>query len=140
MGQLTRRSGFDTALDDLMKGFFVRPLSVDDTLPQRIPVEVKEQAEAFVILAELPGVRKEDIHVEIDGGLVEISAEVKQEKSTRDGERLLRSERYFGSVSRSFQLPQEVDQAAAVARYADGVLELTLPKKQGQSRKQLTIK
>ncbi len=82
---------------------------------------------------------KEDIHVAIEGNQVSISAEVKNEKEVKEGEKLLRSERYYGSVSRSFSLAQDVDEGAAQAKYKDGVLELTLPKKVVASARKLVI-
>lgn len=133
MANITRYDPFD----DLFRGFFVRP--VEFGAPAEAPsvkIDVKEQDKAFVVHAEMPGVKKEDIHVTVDGNLVSISAERKQEKEVKEGERVLRSERYFGKVSRSFQLAQDVDDGAATAKFTDGVLELTLPKKaQAQSRR-----
>ena len=102
-------------------------------------MDVKENEEGYQVHAELPGVKKEDIQVTIDGGTLSISAEVRQEKEEKEGDQVLRAERYFGKVSRSVQLPHEIDEAAAAARFADGVLELTLPKRQGTSSKRLTI-
>ena len=87
----------------------------------------------------MPGVKKEDIHVVVDGNQVSISAEVKQEKEVKEGERVLRSERYFGKVTRSFQLGQEIDDAKAAAKFNDGVLELTLPKREASPNKRLTV-
>jgi HSP20 family protein len=89
--------------------------------------------------AEIPGVKKEDIHVTIDGSQVSISAETRQEKEIKEGEKVLRSERYYGKVSRSFSLASEIDEAAAQAKYSDGVLELSLPKKTAASSRKLTI-
>jgi len=83
--------------------------------------------------------RKEDIHVSIDGAVVSISAVRREEKEVKEGKQVLRSERYFGKVSRSFQLPQEVDEAQASAKYNDGVLELVLPKKVAAQAKRLSI-
>ena len=102
-------------------------------------MDVKEQGDDYLVHAELPGVRKEDIHVIVDGNQVAISAEVKQEKEVKDGERVLRSERYFGKVSRSFQLGSEIDDTKAVAKFNDGVLELTLPKRSAAPNKRLAI-
>ena len=102
-------------------------------------MDVTEQPKAFLVHAELPGVKKEDIHVTIEGSQVSISAEVKQEKEVKEGDRVLRSERYFGQVSRSFQLAQDVDEAQALAKFNDGVLELNLPKKAAGTSKRLTI-
>ena len=89
--------------------------------------------------AEIPGVTKDDISVAIDGNQVSISAEVKKEKEEKEGEKVLHSERYYGSVYRSFTLPMDVDQSKSEAKYANGVLELTLPKKAGAAAKQLEI-
>jgi HSP20 family protein len=71
--------------------------------------------------------------------MVCISAEIKQEKEVKEGEKLIRSERSYGKAMRSFSLDQEVNQDKAQAKYADGVLELTLPKKNGAPRKELAV-
>jgi len=136
MSNLTRYDPFG----DLFRGFFVRPVEFGNApaMPE-LKMDVKEQKNAYVVHAELPGVKKEDIHVTIEGSQISISAEIKQEKEVKEGERVLRSERYFGEVSRSFQLAQEVDDGKAVAKFKDGVLELTLPKRAAGSSKRLTI-
>jgi HSP20 family protein len=128
-------------LDDLFRGFFVRPVDFNGTpqQPPSIKMDVKEQGDNYLVHAELPGVRKEDIHVVVDGNQVSISAEVKQEKEVKEGERVLRSERYFGKVARSFQLGQEIDDGKAAARFNEGVLELTLPKRTASPNKRLAI-
>lgn len=127
-------------LDDFFRGFFVRPVEYGSAAEApSIKVDVKEQEKAYVVHAEMPGVKKEDIHVHVDGPMVSISAERKQEKDVKEGERILRSERYFGKVARSFQLGQDVDDARASAKFTDGVLELTLPKKAAAQAKRLTI-
>lgn len=127
-------------LDDFFRGFFVRPVEMGN-LPEApsIKIDVKEQERVFVVHAEMPGIRKEDIHVVIDGPTVSISAERQQEKDVKEGERVLRTERYFGKVSRGFQLGQDIDDAAASAKFTDGVLELTLPKKAATQSKRLAI-
>lgn len=122
---------FDELFREPSPGFFVRPLH-GDALPERIRLDVKEHADGYTVLAELPGVAKDDIHVEIDGGLVTLRAEVKQLDAQREGERLVRSERYYGSVARSIQLPVEIDDAEASAKYDHGVLTLSLPKRRAQ--------
>ena len=138
MSDLMRRDPFS----DLLRGFFVRPVDFDFDVPSKAPemrVDVKENASDYIVSAELPGVSKEDINVNIDGQMVSISAERKQEKETRDGERVLRTERYFGKVSRSFQLGQDIDESNASAKFSDGVLQLVLPKKAPAQSKRLTI-
>ena len=128
-------------LDDLFRGFFVRPVDFNGTTqqPPTIKMDVKEQGDNYLVHAELPGVKKEDIHVVVDGNQVSISAEIKQEKEVKEGERVLRSERYFGKVSRSFQMGQEIDDAKAAAKFNEGVLELTLPKRAASPNKRLTV-
>lgn len=137
MANVTR---FDP-LDDLFRGFFVRPVDMSGNAQQApsIKMDVKEQGDNYLVHAELPGVKKEDIHVVVDGNQVSISAEVKQEKEVKEGDRVLRSERYFGKVSRSFQLGQEIDDAKAAAKFNEGVLELTLPKRAASPNKRLTV-
>jgi HSP20 family protein len=137
MANITRIDPFD----DLFHGFFVRPVDFSNSpaQPPAIKMDVKEDGDHYLIHAELPGVRKEDIHVVVEGNHVSITAEVKQEKEVREGERVLRSERYFGKVSRSFQLEQDIDDAKAAAKFNDGVLELTLPKRTSSPSKRLAI-
>ncbi|HMV52325.1 MAG TPA: Hsp20/alpha crystallin family protein [Rhodocyclaceae bacterium] len=128
-------------LDELFRGFFVRPVEFNSQLAEApsIKIDVKESPEGFAVHAELPGIKKEDIHVSIDGAVVSVSAERRQEKETKESERVLRSERYFGKVSRSFQLASEIDEARATAKFNDGVLELTLPKKTSAHSRRLSI-
>ncbi len=127
-------------LDDFFRGFFVRPVDIggQPDAPQ-IKIDVKERNENYLVHAEIPGVPKEDIHVAIDGATVAISAERKSEREVKEGERVLRTERHFGKIARSFQLGQEVDESRALAKYSDGVLELTLPKKAAATAKRITI-
>jgi HSP20 family protein len=135
-----RYSPFEDAFDDLFRGFFVRPVSVDAPAgAAQFRVDVSENEKAYTLRAEIPGVKKEDIHVTIDGDTVAVSAEVKNEKEVKDGERVLRSERYYGKVYRAFTLGQAVDEAGTSAKYVNGVLELTLPKKAAAQAKRITI-
>ena len=102
-------------------------------------LDVSESDGNYVVKAEIPGVRKEDVKVSVDGRQVSISAELKKEKEEKDNGKVIRSERYYGSAMRSFTLGEEVDEGRASARCEDGVLVLTLPKKPGTKSKQLTI-
>ncbi len=140
MANLTRYDPVGELFDDFFKGFFVRPvLSEGREAAPRLKVEVAEQEGAFKVRAEIPGVKKDDIQVTIDGDQVSISAEVKQEKDVKEGERIVHSERCYGKVARAFRLGYEVDEANAQAKYTDGVLELVLPKKANASHRPLTI-
>jgi len=127
-------------IDDVFGRTMMRPLlrSGLEMEPQ-IKMDVKEMDGEYRIDAEIPGVKKDDIHVTVDGKRVSISAEVKQEKEVKEGERLIRCERSYGMTSRSFNLTDEVDQSKVQAKYNNGILELTLPKKPGAVRKEISI-
>ncbi len=135
-----RADVFGDLVDDLFKGFLVRPMYTEGReSPARVRVDVTESNGGYLVHAELPGAKKEDIQLTIDGAQVTLAAEVKREKNVAEGERVLHTERMYGKVSRSFTLPQEIDEAAAQAKFADGVLELMLPKKAAAARKQISI-
>jgi HSP20 family protein len=102
-------------------------------------LDLTEDDKNFFVKAEIPGVKKEDIKVSVDGNQVSLRAEVKKETEEKEGSKVIRSERYYGSVARSFTLDESVDQAASTAKYEDGVLQLTLPKKPNGQARQLTI-
>lgn len=136
---ISRSSLFDDFLKDFTPGFLVKPLQ-SEALPSpgQIRMDVKESDETYTIEAEVPGVAKEAIHVTIDGHTVTIKAETKQEE-TRSGESCLRSERYYGAVSRSLTLPAGINSQQAKAHYDKGVLTLSLPKSTSSTARELTI-
>ena len=135
---LTRFEPFGD-FDSLFKGFMVRPLFQGAPAAPQMKLEVTEDDKAYTVKAEIPGVKKEDIKISIDGNQVSISAEVKKESEKKEGKKVVHSERYYGQVARSFTLAKEVDQAATTATYTDGVLEAVLPKKPGSTAKQITV-
>jgi HSP20 family protein len=140
MANLTRYDPFETALepfDDLFRGFF-RPVRMERELPQ-FKMDVKENDKAYTVHADLPGVKKEDIQVSIEGNSVAISAETRTESEQKEGEKVLRRERSYGKVYRSFTLGSDIDEAGASAKYSDGVLELVLPKKTAAASKRLKV-
>lgn len=139
MAHIVRHDPFEAAdpIDTLFRGFF-RPVQMEKELPQ-FRMDVKEDEKAYTVHADMPGVNKDDIHVTLDGNTVSISAEVRKQTEQKEDERVLRRERSVGRVSRSFALEHEVDEAGAQARYQDGVLELTLPKKIASAARRLTV-
>jgi HSP20 family protein len=139
MVNLLRYNPADDAFDDLFRGFLMRPVRMDGGNDMQIKLDVKENDKSFTVHAEIPGVKKDDIHVTIEGNQVAISAEVKNEKDIKNGDKIIRSERYYGKISRAFSLAQDVDDETSTAKYTDGVLELTLPKKATALSKKLTI-
>ena len=140
MANITRFDPFNE-MDDLFKGLFVRPMRFDLEMPgeMKVKMDVTKADDSYTIKAEMPGIKKEDIQVSIDGNQVTISGEVKRESEEKKGEEVIRSERYYGKVSRSFSLPHEVDEARAVAKYSDGLLNLKLPMKVKATSKKLVV-
>lgn len=139
MANLTRYTPFEDLFNELSRGFFVKPVSTPAETELRMKVDVKEDEKAYTVQAEVPGVKKEDIQVDIDGSQVSLRAEVKKEKEEKKGEKTVYSERSYGMVSRSFSLPVEVDEKGAKAEYKDGVLSLVLPKKSNGAAKRIPV-
>jgi HSP20 family protein len=139
MANILRYRPMDDTFDDFFRGFFMRPVRFDGQQEVQLKLDVSEDDKAYTVHAEIPGVKKEDINVSIEGNQLAISAEVKNEKEVKEGEKVLRSERYFGRVSRVVALPQDVDETSARAKYNNGVLELLLPKRTSAKAKSITI-
>ena len=137
---LIRNPMFDDFLRDFAPGFFIKPLQAETApaTPAQIRVEVRESDENYVVQAEVPGVSKDDIQVSIDGNVVSLRAEIVQQEE-QEGEKVLRTERQYGELARSFQLPAEIESDQAKAKYDQGVLTLTLPKKQSSNAQRVTI-
>jgi HSP20 family protein len=140
MTQLRVNNPFDIDLfDDAFRGF-LRPWKFESAAQApKIKIDLTEHDNDYAVKAEIPGVRKEDIDVRIEGNLVTISAEVKKDKEEKKDGRVLRSEREYGYASRSFTLASAVDDTKADAKYSNGVLDLVLPKKATSSTKRLNI-
>jgi len=146
MLNITRFNPLEDAFENLFRGVPVwmtnpQTLAPAPTRFRRdvIRMDVIENDKEYQVLAELPGVKKEEISITINGNEVAVSAEVKQEKDVENSETVLRAERYYGKIQRAFALGEEVDEATAQAKYTDGVLELTLPKKTMAAAKRLAV-
>ena len=139
MVSIRRYEPFDDRFEDLFRNFLLPLASREQGAVQQIRIDVSEDENQYVVHAEIPGTKKEDINVSIDGNQVSIAAEVKRENEAKEDGKVLRTERYFGKTYRSFVLGQEVDKETAQARYADGVVELTLPKRAAPTAHKLTI-
>ncbi|HPU51109.1 MAG TPA: Hsp20/alpha crystallin family protein [Burkholderiaceae bacterium] len=138
---MTRMSVYDPFAEvfpELFRGI-LSPSRGNAPQPLDIRIDVKENAGEYVVQAELPGVARDDIHVQVDGNRVSISAEVKRESEQKEGDRVLRSERYYGNLARSFSLANDIDDDNAAARFENGVLSLTLPKKTAPGARKLQI-
>ena len=137
----TRNSFLNDFFRDTAPSFFIKPLHRDQ-LPyhNQIKINVTEGASNYTVTAEIPGVKKEDIHVLVEDDVVTLRADIKQEDQSASTEKVLRSERYFGTVSRSFRMAENIDEWQSKAKYENGVLTLTLPKKAVvDTSKRLTI-
>lgn len=138
---MTRSKLFDDFFRDLTSpGFLVRPLLGEPMVdPARVRIDIQDRGDAFEVKADLPGVRKEDIQVQVDGNMVTLSAEVRQEDTQGTEGKSVYAERYYGAMTRSFALPADVEASSAKARCEHGVLTLTLPKARSTRTTRLMI-
>lgn len=135
---LSRFPGTD--IENYFRGFGPPSIWANfETNAPDIRVDINEDDKAYRVKAEIPGVDKNDIDVSVDGNQVSISAEVKRESKKKEGEKEVCSERYYGQVFRSFSLPTDVDGVKAEARYENGVLTMTLPKKSNGSSHKIAV-
>lgn len=145
MKQLTHWNPFKTlarqepssGFDEYFRNFGMSPLLSQIEVPD-IRLDVSETDKAYTIKADIPGAKKEDIDVSVDGRQVTISATMSR-KTEKKGESSLYTERSEGQVYRSFTLPTEVDNKSAQAHYENGVLDLMLPKKSNGNERRLKI-
>lgn len=112
------------------------PIASGDWLPR---VDIAETEGEFVVKAEIPEVKKEDVHVTVENGVITLKGERKQEKEEK-GKKFHRVERYYGSFCRSFSLPENVDESRVKAEFKDGVLTVQLPKSAEAKPKALEVK
>jgi len=140
MVNITRFNPLEDAFENLLRGVpgWLPNPETRAPAPMQFRMDVTENDKEYRVLAELPGVTKEEINITISGNQVAVSAEVKLEKDVNNGETLC-AERYYGKIQRAFVLGQEVDEATAEAKYNDGVLELTLPKKTAAAVKRVEV-
>ena len=131
MSALTPFDPMDNLFADPFRDMFRRFLRTTDwpavRMPSEMKIDVTENDKEYLVKAEIPGAKKEDVSVKIDGNTVSVSAEIKEEKETK-GERVLTRERYYGSLSRAFSLAHEINDKEAQAKFDNGTLTLTLPK------------
>ncbi len=128
-----------TGFEDMVREFGLAPALQAFEGSQEMKMDVSETEQAYTVKANVPGMKKEDIKIDIDGNQVSISAQTTQVKEQKEGETVVRSERFSGRLYRSFSLGHDIDASNATAKYQDGVVELTLPKKTRNGSKQLTI-
>jgi HSP20 family protein len=138
MSALTRIDPFDQMFPEMFRRF-MRPMALEKELPADIRIDVTENDKNFQVRAEIPGAKKDDIRVTVDGNYVSIAAEVRKEKEEKSEGRTLARETYFGSLSRGFSLTSEIDEKNVVAKLEDGILKLTLPKREGAGGRLITV-
>ena len=135
------RSIFDDDFGNIFEGFF-RPMtsSLEDFEKELRPAtDIVERENDYLVTADLPGIKKEDIQVTLDNGVLTISAETKEEKEEKKGENYIRKERRYGKYTRNVSLNHQVDENKVEATYHDGVLELVLPKLEAVKPKKLAV-
>lgn len=132
---------FDEMFGDFWNraGLPAMPRYAEAALTGRALMDVMDKGDAYEVKIDMPGVRKEDINVTVEGARVSVSAETKTEKEEKEGDKVLHTERFAASYARTFELPVEVTEAGAEARYEDGVLTLMLAKRMPQSSKRLEV-
>ena len=138
---LARLGLWDNDFDRLFQGFmspmrWVEEARGEDLFPA---MDVKERDGEYVVVADIPGAKKEDIDVTLENGILTISAETKSETEEKEGERLLRRERRYGNYVRSLRLGTQIDEKNVKANYKDGVLELILPKAEEVKPKKIAV-
>lgn len=126
----------DTMLDDFMAPATMAGREGPAYSPR---LDLIESEKAYLIEADLPGVSKNDLKVSVDGQRITIEAELGRETERKEGETVMHAERVIRRYARALELPSEVDDASAVAKLENGVLSLTLPKKQATQSRVLTI-
>jgi HSP20 family protein len=139
MTSLIRWQNVDTDIDNIVRSFFAPVAAREAVRAVALKMDVSENDKNYVVHADIPGMSKDNIKVEIDGNQVAVSAETKSEKEEKNGERVLRAERYSGKFYRAFALSEDIDEENAQAKYENGVLTLTLPKKATAKSRLLTV-
>ena len=132
-------NGFDRLFDSFFDGYLSPSPSASSTASIAPRINVTESATAYVVEAELPGVAKENVNISVDGQLVTIEAEAKREAERKEGETVVFAERSTEKFSRSFKLAVEVDDSKSAAKLENGILTLTLPKKEALRPKQIAV-
>ncbi len=132
-----------TSLRDELDRLFETPVTqwanASRFLSGAVPaLDVHEDKDNYIVKAELPGMKKEDIDVSLQDGVLSISGERKSEEST-ENTTLYRSERFFGRFQRTVKLPASVSADKIKAQYKDGVLTVTLPKTEEAKPKQIDV-
>lgn len=139
MSALTRVDAFDQLFPDMLRRL-ARPLRLSEESAGDIRLDVTEHPTEYQVRAEIPGARKEDIRVTVDGNFVSITAEVRRENEEEKSEgRVLLKESYHGSISRGFSLAHEIQAGGVIAKFEDGVLKLTLPKREGTGSRSIAV-
>ncbi|HEX8955488.1 MAG TPA: Hsp20/alpha crystallin family protein [Burkholderiaceae bacterium] len=134
-----RTNGFDRLFDSFFDGYLPTQASSAASAHVSPRINISESAAAYTVEAELPGVAKENVDISVDGKLVKIEAEVKRNSERVEGETVVFAERSTEKFSRSFKLAVEVDDSKSVAKLENGVLILTLPKKEALRPKQISV-
>jgi HSP20 family protein len=132
-------SNLDRLFDDTLSHFFGAPAARGEAAARSPALDVAESDRGYTVKLEVPGVKKEDVKVSVEGRRITVQAQSQSTDEHKDGDRIVYRERSVSSFARSFTLPSEVDQASANAKLDQGVLTLELPKRSATATAQLTV-
>jgi HSP20 family protein len=135
-----RSIGFRNHMDSIINEFFHPAVCIDESKGSlwNPIVDVYENDESIVVKAEVPGVDKKDISVDIDNGVLTVKGERKHEEEVKE-DRYYRKERVYGKFQRTFRLPEGTDYDKINADFKDGILTVTVPKVEEKKPKQISI-
>jgi HSP20 family protein len=130
---------FDRLFDESFERFFAPAAQSDNDVARSPALDVAESERAYTVKLDLPGVAKEDVNVSIEGRRVRVEAQARKDAEKKDGDRIVYRERSLSSYARSFSVATEVDQAESTAKLENGVLTLTLAKRNAPETKRITV-
>ena len=131
---------FPTPLESVVRRFLSSSLFDSELVTLRMPVDIVERDGLYAFKADLPGLKRDDINVRIEGNQVQIEVSDDQEKpAASNGDKVLRNERNRGAISRNFSMADDIDDTQVKASYVDGVLQLELPKKASSAARKIAI-
>jgi HSP20 family protein len=132
--------GFLGDVDNILNGFLRAPMTSSLNTSVHFPaIDISETDSAYLVKADMPGMRKQDFDITVSDGVLTINAEHAEETNEKDNGRLIRQERSYGKFSRSLRIGSDVDDKKVTAKYQEGILNLTLPKEAKAQARQVQV-
>ncbi|MBN1688498.1 MAG: Hsp20/alpha crystallin family protein [Candidatus Omnitrophica bacterium] len=132
---------FLTSLHDDLDRFFAVPVlrSRGEITPLVPQIDVEEDANNYVLRADIPGIKKEELDISVQGNRLTLRGERKHERETKKDKNYYHCERYYGNFERTFEFPEDINPSVIKANYKDGVLEIAVPKSEEKKPKQIKV-